>query len=448
MPPTVPPHETYDTRLHAVPPVQREIRASADRRVITVCHPVWRLGCGGLEHQLIQTVGNLPCDGFRHVLVVRGRDDEGIARARALDSHIEIVEQAARKRDRLWPLRLASILQKRSVDVLHVRGMTMLLDSLLAARFCGNVALAFSFHGFEHAGSSIGRVRRFVYRAAIAGCDDRWAVSRVAADAIASELRMAPEQFGILPNGVDTRRFAPVVDKAEVRQRLGLPLDRTIILSVGNLKPIKGHDTLLEAMRTLQGATALCTLVLVGKDYSKGALQHQARAQLPDADIRFVGRRSDPLPWYQAADVFVLPSRWEGLSNALLEAMSCGLPVVATAVGGNKDVIDHGRTGLLAKPDCPGAFGAAIRHMLVDTDHRAALARAGWAHVRHRFAAPIAVHRHGCRYTKLARMNRCRGVEAQSTIGPRKNADGDTDDALHEHQAGHPSAAGDAAPIP
>ncbi|MBN2561839.1 MAG: glycosyltransferase family 4 protein [Phycisphaerae bacterium] len=448
MPPPASLAETPVKVRPVVAPARRRGQATdTNRRVITVCHPVWRLGCGGLERQLLQTVENLPRDRFRHVLVVRGHGRGNTVGDRVFGENVEAVQLSNPGKDRLWSVRLASILREHAVDVLHVRGLTMLVDSLLAARMCADVRVAFSFHGFEtpgrkplqdcdtgvspvasqsqncdtgvppvdapapperrcHGGFEVGYqgfglIRRRMYRAAALRCDDRWAVSRAAAEAIARELRMKPGQFGVLPNGVDTQRYVPAACRSAVRRGLNLPDDQTIILSVGNLKLIKGHDILLQALHQLRGDMGRATAIFAGGDYLGGALRRWAGDHMPGADIRFVSEQCDTLPWYQAADLFVLPSLWEGMSNALLEAMSCGVPVIATAVGGNLEVIDHGRTGLLVAPDNAVELGLAIRRLMRDETYRAALASAGRMCVQDEFAAPLAAARYEGRYARL-----------------------------------------------
>ena len=387
-----------------------EHRATQGRqRVITVAHPVWRLECGGLERQLLQTIRGLPSGRFRHVLVIRGAG-EGAAPVDALAAgNVEIVRQNGPQRDRLWFVRLARVLREKAIDVLHIRGLAMLVDGVLAARLCGHVATAFSFHGFEAEGRRFGRLRRHACRAAASRCDDRWAVSRAAAAAIAGELDLPVSAFGVLNNGVYTSLYMPAACPGVIRRRLGLPADRLVVLAVGNLKPIKGHDVLLDAVRQSRGDADRLTLVLVGEDYLGGGLQRWAGEHLAGADIRFVGRQDDILPWYQAADLFVSPSRWEGMCNAVLEAMSCGLTVVATAVGGNRDVIEHGRTGLLVESGNPVELAMAIRWLIKDEPRRAAMGATARLCVRERFDASLALARHAERYAALAERKRAAG---------------------------------------
>ncbi|MFH1417988.1 MAG: glycosyltransferase family 4 protein [Planctomycetota bacterium] len=370
---------------------------------ITVCHPVWQLARGGLERQLLEVLRRLDRRRFRHVLVVRGWNAESDAACRDLGENVSLVRQPARKRDRFWSLNLASILREHAADLLHVRGMSMLLDSLLAARMCRGVSVAFSFHGFEDIDKPYGGIRRRLYRAALARCDARWAVGSSAAASIAKRLKLPPGSFDVVANGVDTDRFSPSDDRATIRRRLELPADRFIVLTVGNLKPIKGHDVLLKAVRKLGADADRMTFVLVGRDYAEGKLRRRADTHLRGRDIRFVGEQQDVLPYYQAADAFVLPSLWEGLSNALLEAMSCGLPAVATAVGGNRDLIEDGRTGLLVEPNATNQLAAAIRSLIADEANRATMAEAGRQEVLARFSLSKMIDAYAARYAALAR---------------------------------------------
>jgi glycosyltransferase involved in cell wall biosynthesis len=407
--------------LEAESETDSSVRAAAVTKPITVCHPVWQLGRGGLERQLLQLLARLPADRFRHVLLVRGWTDELSDADIPTGCNVRVVREAAHGRDRFWALRLSSVLRENRVDVLHVRGLSMLVDSMLAVRMTGGVPLAFSFHGFEHAGSRFGPVRRRVYRAAARRCDARWAVSREAACAIAHELRMSPDEFGVVPNGVDASRYVPADDRIAVRRSLGLPDDRPVVLSVGNLKPIKGHAVLLRALGLMAPQAARVQVVLAGRDYLGGALQRWVRENKPDCDVRFVGEQEDVLPWYQAADLFVLPSRYEGLSNALLEAMACGLPVVATEVGGNRDVIEHNRTGLLVLPDNPAALGSALQRLLTDPGLRTSLGAAARRHVQTRFEASRLLCACGNRYEAIARRRFAASSRAGARAESRRN---------------------------
>ncbi len=370
--------------------------------VVTVCHPVWQLGCGGLERQLIYAANHLPRGAFRHVIVVRGWDESCDRAAASIGDHVHLVKETGPAADAQWSRRLAGILRKHDVDVLHVRGLSMLLDAVLAADSLGDTAVAFSFHGFESADNRPSGIRRKVYREAVLRCRDRWAVSASAAEALARMLNIPRNSIGVVENGVDTANYRPTPDGLASKESLDLPSDRLVFLSAGSLKPVKGHQVMLEAIQQLGDDAQRATFVLAGADYLDKQLHRWAVAHLADCDIRFVGRQADLVPWYQAADVFVLPSLWEGMSNALIEAMACGLPVIATRIGGNGDAVDEGATGLLVEPGDAGPMCEAMRRMMDDAPLRRAYGAAARDRAETDFDASAMLAEITRRYQRLA----------------------------------------------
>jgi glycosyltransferase involved in cell wall biosynthesis len=340
--------------------------------VTTVCHPVFGLKRGGLEQQLINVVNRLSFDAFNHVVVVRGWDDEAARRAKAFGPNVTIVSDPTEAADRHWARKLAGIIESHSVDVLHIRGLTMLVDGVIAAEWAGNVPVVASFHGLEDADAAFSGIRRKVIREALLRCHARWGVGPDAARTACRIFNLPGDAFDCIPNGIDPSVFRAPDNRDEIRRALGIPLDRFVFLSVGNLKPVKGHDVLIDAYMTTPFVDDT-TLILVGNDDSGRRLAASAQSSNTHAigrDIRFVGPQEDVLPWYQAADAFVLPSRWEGLSNALLEALACGLPAIATRVGGNTDVIRDGENGRLVPADDSRALSIAMHELVCDAPLR------------------------------------------------------------------------------
>lgn len=371
-------------------------------RVITVGHTVWQLACGGLERQMLQILNRLPPETFHHRIVVRSASRPMLQEPAGPAGHIRIVSGGTGSRNRQWAWNLAGILREQAVDVLHVRGLTMLPDAVLAARLAGFIPVAFSFHGFESYPPRLGWIRKRLYRIAVRACAVRWAVGPSAARALAETLGLSSGEVEVIPNGVDGEIFQPPADRDRIRLRLGLPADRLVLLCVGNLKPVKGHEVLLKAMSEPETAPRPLTLVFVGEDFQGGGLQRLAEGLPRHLDPRFVGRQDDPLPWYQAADLFVLPSQWEGMSNALLEAMACGLPVIATRVGGNTDLVNHEQTGLLAPPENPPALAQAIARLSGDDTLRRRLGAAARAHVLRYHNLRRTAEQYGQQYARLA----------------------------------------------
>jgi glycosyltransferase involved in cell wall biosynthesis len=166
-----------------------------------------------------------------------------------------------------------------------------------------------------------------------------------------------------IPNGVDTRRFTPPTapERRRLRRALGLP-PSGIALYTGRLSREKGVDLLLDAWARSRIGGPRATLVVVGDGPERAALERRARQLGIAGDVRFVGEAEDVASWLRAADAFALPSREEGLSLSLLEAMACGLPIVATDVGGTAEAAGPG--ALLAPAGDVAALGRALRAVL------------------------------------------------------------------------------------
>jgi glycosyltransferase involved in cell wall biosynthesis len=162
------------------------------------------------------------------------------------------------------------------------------------------------------------------------------------------------------------------------RLREGIPVASTLILLVSNFYPYKGHEDLVEAAPRVVDAYPDVLFLLVGRD--SGTLEKNRRrvGQLGLGNqVRFFGDRTDVMDLVRASDLFVHPSHEEGFSNAILEAMAGGLPVVACDVGGNPEVVKDGVTGLLVPPRNPERFAAAILDLLADEEKRKRMGNAG-----------------------------------------------------------------------
>lgn len=166
-------------------------------------------------------------------------------------------------------------------------------------------------------------------------------------------------------NGVDTDHYAPLQSKKHLSDEL-TPKDKTILLYVGRLHPIKNVPLLL---KSLQKALIQCPnlfLIIVGDGEEKETLLNLTAELNLQSSVKFVGFKPDALECLQAADIFVLPSLTEGISNSLLEAMSCGLACIATDVGASREILGDGNCGVLVKSDDVNEFSNAIVRLASD----------------------------------------------------------------------------------
>ena len=195
-----------------------------------------------------------------------------------------------------------------------------------------------------------------------------------------------PERVRVILNAVEADRFRPVDpgDRAALRARLGLPVDGLLVGCVANLRPVKGHLRLIEAFAAVQADLPRAGLVLVGEGPLQAALAREVEERGLREAVHFLGQRGDVPDLLPAFDLCALASESEGLSNALLEAMACGLPVVATAVGGNPELLEDGALGRLVPPGDPVALGRALRELLADPAERSRLGAAARVRVLER----------------------------------------------------------------
>ena len=209
----------------------------------------------------------------------------------------------------------------------------------------------------------------------------------------------AADRIARIPNGVDPIRFAPALDSEAARQQMGLGPETVLFL--GRLDAQKGLDVALDAWARVIARRPTAHLVLAGDGPARTALEKRARELGLAERVRFLGTRPDPERLLQAGQIFVLPSRSEGMSNALLEAMATGLGCVATRIGGNSDLLEHGGTGLLVPPGDSEALADALLALLEDVGLRIRLGAAARAAVIERYGMDRVVREYMDLYTTL-----------------------------------------------
>ena len=225
------------------------------------------------------------------------------------------------------------------------------------------------------------------------------AVSEGAAESYRAARMVCTRKLVVIPNGVDVDSWRPnSAARAELRRRLGFG-DEFLWFAAGRLDPVKDYPALLWAMLELpRGAR----LAIAGTGPEEADLRRMAEQFGMEARVRFLGFQPDVLPWMQAADAFVLSSRWEGLPMSLLEAGACGLPAVATGVAGTREVLVHGESGFLATPgDSLALRGAMSRMMRLDAAARADMGENARRRVVERFSLNVVVDRWEALYREL-----------------------------------------------
>lgn len=190
------------------------------------------------------------------------------------------------------------------------------------------------------------------------------ALTEEAAAYAVSVSRRPAQQVVVVPNGINLKHLmACTLSRADARSQLSLPLSVTLIVSVGRLRPVKGFDLLLEAVARLPAAVHLA---IAGEGPQHAALAARAARLDLAGRVHFLGHLTDVRPLLRAGDIYAQPSHREAFGLAAAEAAACGLPVVASAVGGLREIVRHGETGLLVPPGCSDELAAALARLVAD----------------------------------------------------------------------------------
>jgi len=358
-----------------------------------IAHIVHRLDYGGLENGLVNLINGLPPDSYRHAIICLTRASDFRRRIRRADVAVHELHKA-RGKDPAAYLRLWRLLRQLRPDAVHTRN-TGVIDCQVVARLAGVRRRIHGYHGWDVddlTGSDPGRnrLRRL--------CDpfvDRYVVvSRQIGDWLAGTLGVAPARMTHICNGVDVERFRP----RPLPRRDGAP---RVIGTVGRLQAVKNQLLLVRACaRLLRNAPELAgrwQLRIVGDGPERPVLEAAIRDEGLAAFATITGWNDDVPQVLRDMDIFVLPSRNEGISNTILEAMASGLPVIATAVGGNPELVADDQTGFLI----PENDAAALSDRLLRYLQAPGLVTAHGAAARRRAESDFSIQRMLDDYARL-----------------------------------------------
>lgn len=291
--------------------------------------------------------------------------------------------------------KLYRLFRAERVDLVQTHHIKQLVYSGLGARLAG----AKLIH-VEHDSWSLRAPRaQRLLRALAPLCYRIVVVGDAIRDFLVREVGLPAAQVSVIPNGVDMTRYRP--QPTLTREALGLPARGRLVGHVARLEAEKDQETLLRAFCTVLTSHAAVRLVLVGEGSRRAELQELAGSLGIAERVHFLGPRADVADLLPHLDAFVLSSLHEGLPLAILEAMACARPVVATAVGEIPQVIRHGVTGLTVPLGNPAALAAAISAVLDGPEWAAAMGRSARQLIEERFSLAGAVARYQSLYDAL-----------------------------------------------
>ena len=372
--------------------------ADGARRPARIAVVITRLE-GGAGTLAVRGAMSMDQEAFQ-LTIITGSGDGLVAEARA--AGLEVITEPLLRRpidprsDIAATRRLAALFSRRGFDVVHTHTSKAGTVGRIAARQAGVARIVHTYHGFPfHEFQSAARRQAYIAVERRLGRITDVALcvgAGVAAEAVRRRL-IQPERvqtIGVVVDGPSATAASMSARSPQARARarlaLGLPADAAVVGAVGRLTRQKAPEDFLAAMALLDRPGAIGVWVGGGE---LAARVRRIAASLTGTRVILPGERSDVLDLLPAFDVFALPSLYEGLPTAIVEAMVCGVPVVATAVNAVPDVVIPGETGLLVPARRPELLAAAVRHLLDSPQTAVGLADAARARI-------------GGRYTQLA----------------------------------------------
>ena len=371
------------------------------------------LGTGGAERSLVEMLPIFVREGVEPIVATLRRRSEGVegwVRSEGYD--VRLVDGAR------WPARLRGVrkvIRSERPDLVH----TTIFEADVAGRIAAwgtGVPVLTSLVNTTYtkerlADPHVGRIKLSAVRLI-----DAWtsrhltkhfhAITNAVKDAGVSSLGIPPQRITVIERGRDPVRLgAPSrTRRRDARRRLGIGESAEVLLNVGRQEYQKGQRFLLKAVASLAGSRPRTVLLIAGRKGHASAELRELHEALDLGDrVRFLGHRDDVPELMAAADVFVFPSLYEGLGGAVIEAMALGLPVVASDLPALREVVEHGRSGLLVPPRSPQAIADAVAAVLDAPDRAQSMGARGRTIFEERFTLERSALRMVALYRSVAR---------------------------------------------
>jgi sugar transferase (PEP-CTERM/EpsH1 system associated) len=374
------------------------------RRRISIAHIIYRLDFGGLENGLVNLINNMSAETYRHTIICLQGFSDFKTRIRRQDVDVYALDKREGKDFAVY-FRLWKLLRKLKPDIVHTRNLAA-LDGAVVALLAGVKNRIHSEHGWDMVDLH-GRNRKYtIFRKLLRPVVCRYiALSRDQAQWMLHHIGIPENRLLHIYNGVDTSRFL------SGRNATMLPFVRSaenklfVIGTVGRMEAVKNQQALAAAfVLLLQKYPALkntARLVMIGDGSRRVDILTRLQQAGLEELVWLPGSRNDIPELMAAMDLFVLPSLNEGISNTILEAMASGLPVIATGVGGNPELVDEGRTGYLVPPSDTDALAGAMSRYLFDDRLASVHGAAGRYRVEEKFSLKQMVERYQNAYETL-----------------------------------------------
>ena len=311
---------------------------------IKVLHVVQSLETGGLENGVVNLMNHADIEQFQiDTLCIR---DEGELSKRVDKTKAQVFFDGNKDHGFFTGIKkVMTVCKSGDYHIIHSHGLATLIISFVAKILTGVPVIINGEHGVLYLDSV---KRRVLHKLLFTMIDLNLTVSTALADEIKDILNFSPKNFKTIINGVDVDRFKPSkAEKIQIRKEFSLTDQHFIIGTVGRLDPVKNYPSLVKGFKDFSLKNDNAVLMIVGAGAEREVLTKQIDALELSGKVILAGERNDIPAIMSAFDIFVLPSLREGLSNTILEAMASGLPIIASHVGGNNEIVKQNYSGYL-----------------------------------------------------------------------------------------------------
>jgi sugar transferase (PEP-CTERM/EpsH1 system associated) len=354
------------------------------RKQFNIMHLVLDLDFGGLQFVVLNLIKKFNTTEFRPSVTCILNGGNLIEEVKNIGCKVEIVNKPD-KLDFSASLKIARILKAQDIALIHTHNTAAYLYGSLAAKLAGVALIIHTEHGRDFPDKR----RLMVAEKVLSSFTHKIvAVSEELKEALVKFERINPKKITVITNGVDLELFKSM-PKSIIKQKkyeIGIDKNDFVIGNIGRLTSVKDHRNLIQAFQLIHKDMPDAKLLIVGDGPLKEDLSNFSQSLGLQRNILFLGERKDIPELLNIFDIFVLPSKNEGVSLTLLEAMATKKPVVATSVGGNKEIIEHGKDGYLVPPCSPKKLREAVLDMVKSNGKAEQLGIAAYEEVKEKYS--------------------------------------------------------------
>lgn len=356
---------------------------------INVLHLIQGLELGGLEKVVLSLIEGL--DKNRYSCSICCFDSLGELAKRVNGAKKIFFLKRKQGIDYLYPFKLAGLLKKEQIQVLHLHNSTAFFYGVIAGRIARVTSIIYT----EHARDITPNLKVRIADKLLSFFTNKIVV---VAECLKNNLikceKFKEKKISVIHNGIDADIYNVKTDCKEIRTKIGIDETANVVGMVARFDPIKNHKCLIKAMKQVVSELPKTVLLIVGDGPIRSELEMLVSDLMLGKNVKFLGMRTDIPDLLSAMDVFVLCSKSEGLSVTLLEAMAAGKAVVATSVGGNSELIEHGINGMLVPPNDENSLSEAILACLKDKSKALAMGTVASQKVAENFTLDIMIRKY------------------------------------------------------